>query len=101
MPRLSLPLTARLCALVTVLLLAVPASASAARDVPVGLANVNDQNLRDSRWLYAIRFVVDRDTTVYRWFSQMKAKGAAWDEHTGTKCTTYGAGCYGAGDGGR
>ena len=102
MPCRPLNRGARLCALMTLLLvLALPGSASAAREVPVGLANVNDQNLRDGRWLYAIRFVVDRDTTIYRFFSQMKAKGAAWDPHTGTKCTTYGAGCYGAGDGGR
>ena len=36
----------------------------------------NDQNLSNSHWLYAIRFVLDRDTTMYRFFSQMKAKGA-------------------------
>jgi hypothetical protein len=65
------------------------------------MANTNDQNLRDSHWAYAIRFVLDRDTTMYRFFSQMKAKGASWDEHTGTKCTSGGSGCYGAGDGGR
>jgi hypothetical protein len=80
--------------------LALPAPALAAREVPVGLANVNDQNLRDSRWLYAMRFVVDRDTTMYRFFSQMKAKGATWDEHPGEKCTAAAPGCYGAGDGG-
>jgi hypothetical protein len=100
MPRRPLPAAARLFAVVVLALILQPSSALAAREVPVGLANVNDQNLRDSRWLYAIRFVVDRDTTMYRFFSQMKAKGATWDEHTGTKCTTYGAGCYGAGDGG-
>ncbi len=87
--------------LVVLCLLALPGSALAARQVPVGLANTNDQNLRDSRWLYAIRFVVDEDTKLYRFFSQMKAKGASWDEHSGSKCSSYGAGCYGAGDGGR
>jgi hypothetical protein len=100
MPRRPLRAAARLFAVVALTLILLPSSALAAREVPVGLANVNDQNLRDSRWLYAIRFVVDRDTTMYRFLSQMKAKGATWDEHTGTKCTTYGAGCYGAGDGG-
>ena len=80
-------------------LLLVPAGAFAARDVPVGMSNTNDQNLRNSQWLYAIRFVLDRDTTMYRFFSQMKAKGATWDEH-GTRCTVAGAGCYAAGDGG-
>jgi hypothetical protein len=84
--------------LITVLI--VPATALAARDIPVGLANVNDQNLRDSRWMYAIRFVVDDDTTMYRFFSQMKAKGAPWDEH-GERCSEAGPGCYGAGDGGQ
>jgi hypothetical protein len=100
MPRRSLLAAARTAAAVGLTLLMLPSSATAAREIPVGLANVNDQNLRDGRWLYAMRFVVDRDTTMYRFFSQMKAKGASWDEHTGTKCTTYGAGCYGAGDGG-
>ena len=81
-------------------LLLLPAGAFAGRDVPVGMANTNDQNLRNSHWLYSIRFVLDRDTTMYRFFSQMKAKGANWDEH-GTRCTGPGAGCYAAGDGGR
>ena len=67
-------------------LLLLPAGAFAGRDVPVGMANTNDQNLRNSDWLYSIRFVLDRDTTMYRFFSQMKAKGASWDEH-GTSCT--------------
>jgi hypothetical protein len=82
-------------------LCAVAAPASAEREIPVGLANVNDQNLRDGRWLYAMRFVVDRDTTIYRFFSQMKSKGARWDEHPGSKCAVAGDSCYGAGDGGR
>ena len=101
MPRLKPRKGSPLCALLIVLLLALPGSAWAAREVPVGLANVNDQNLRDSRWLYAIRFVVDNDTTMYRFFSQMKSKGANWDEHSGTTCSAAGSGCYGAGDGGR
>ena len=87
-------------AFVLVVLLLVPAGALAGREIPVGLASTNDQNLRSSQWLYAIRFVPDRDTTVYRFFSQMKAKGASWDEHGGTRCTGSGPGCYGAGDGG-
>ena len=100
--RILYPLVPALALVLVVLcLLALPGSALAARQVPVGLANTNDQNLRDSRWLYAIRFVVDEDTKLYRFFSQMKAKGASWDEHSGSKCSSYGAGCYGAGDGGR
>src|SRR5262245_49753867 len=90
--RLALPCLVALC---------LPAPALAARSVPVGLANSTDQNLRDSRWLYAQRFVLDRDTTLYRFFSEMKSKGATWDENPGPKCSTYGPGCYGAGDGGR
>ena len=85
---------------VGLVLLLLPAGAFAGRDVPVGMANTNDQNLSNSHWLYSIRFVLDRDTTMYRFFSQMKAKGASWDEH-GTRCTGPGAGCYAAGDGGR
>ena len=75
--------------------------AAAEREVPVGLANTNDQNLRENDWLYAIRFVIDHDTTLYRFFSQMKAKGAEWDENPGDKCSHEGPNCYGAGDGGR
>jgi hypothetical protein len=97
--RFSRPLLATATALLALAALPVPASAE--REIPVGLANVNDQNLRDGRWLYAIRFVVDRDTTMYRFFSQMKAKGARWDEHPGPKCSGPGDGCYAAGDGGR
>ena len=88
-----------LLVVVLVVLLVLPAGAFAGRDVPVGMANTNDQNLSNSHWLYSIRFVLDRDTTMYRFFSQMKAKGASWDEH-GVNCTGPGAGCYGAGDGG-
>ena len=36
------------------------------------MSNTADQNLRNSQWMYGIRFVLDRDTTMYRWFSQMK-----------------------------
>ena len=86
-------LAAALLVIVLSALLLVPAGAFGwAWDVPVGMANTNDQNLRNSHWLYAIRFVLDRDTTMYRFFSQMKAKGANWDEHGGTRCTVAGRG---------
>jgi hypothetical protein len=99
MPRPSLTLPA--LALIAVLaVLALPGGALAAREIPVGITNVNDQNLRDPSWLYAIRFVVDRDTTLYRFISAFKAKGASWDENAGPKCSGPGAGCYGAGNGG-
>ena len=102
LPRTSARLLALLPAVLTVVLavmLLVPAGAGAAREIPVGMSNTADQNLRNSQWLYAIRFVLDRDTTMYRFFSQMKAKGAPWDEH-GVTCSQAGPGCYAAGDGG-
>ena len=99
MPRFALPVLALLAALAA--LVSFPAPGHASRAIPVGLANVNDHNLRDPQSLYAIRFVLDRDTTMYRFLSQFKAKGARWDEHEGAKCSGPGPGCYGAGDGGR
>ena len=101
LPRIPARLLALLPAVLTVVLTVmflVPAGA-ASREIPVGMSNTADQNLRNSQWLYAIRFVLDRDTTMYRFFSQMKAKGAPWDEH-GVTCTQVGPGCYAAGDGG-
>ena len=87
-------------AFVLVVLLLVPAGALAGRGIPVGLASTNDQNLRSSRC--TMRFGLCRIgiRLLYRFFSQMKAKGASWDEHGGTRCTGSGPGCYGAGDGG-
>ena len=66
LPRTSARVLALLPAVLTVVLavmLLVPAGAAAAREIPVGMSNTADQNLRNSQWLYAIRFVLDRDTT--------------------------------------
>ncbi len=76
------------------------ATAEAARSIPVGLASTNDQNLRTHESLLAIRFVLDRDTSMYRFMSGFKTQGASWDPHSGSKCGGPGSGCYGAGDGG-
>jgi hypothetical protein len=43
----------------------------------VGVANVNNQSLRSRRYVYAIRFVLDRDTTIRRFFSGFNLEGAA------------------------
>ena len=76
-------------------------TASAARSIPVGAANVNDQNLRDRNWLYALRFVLDRDTTIYRFLSGFKGQGAGGVfSGQGGSCSGPGSGCYGAGNGG-
>ena len=71
-----------------------PQPASAARDIPVAGAGVNDQNLKNSNWRYAIRFVVDEDTSMYRFMSGFKAMGA------NGVFASQGSGTYGRGDGG-
>jgi hypothetical protein len=71
-----------------------PEPASAARDIPVAGAGVNDQNLKNANWRYAIRFVVDEDTSMYRFMSGFKALGA------NGVFASQGTGTYGRGDGG-
>ena len=73
--------------------------AQAVREIPVGGANVNDQNLSSASYRLAIRFVLDRDTNLYRFMSGFKGEGASfWPE--GSHCSGRGSGCYGAGNGG-
>jgi hypothetical protein len=63
--------------------MAVPlSSAFAAREIPIGLYNVNDAQGHDSlakSRLYAIRFVLDKPKTIYRFFSGFKLDGVYTD----------------------
>jgi hypothetical protein len=68
--------------------------ASAARDIPVASANINDQNLKNPNWRYGVRFVLDNDTNLYRFFTGFKALGA------GGVFADQGSGGYGKGDAG-
>jgi hypothetical protein len=57
-------------------------SALAARDIPIGIYNVNDAQSHDSTTknrLYAIRFVLDKPTTIYRFFSGFNLEGVYTD----------------------
>ena len=54
--------------------LAVPAQA--ARQIPVGMSNVANQVMNSGGYAYAIRFVADRDTRLYRFFSGFKLEGS-------------------------
>jgi hypothetical protein len=47
------------------------------RAIPVGVSNVNNQVLRSERYVYAIRFVLDRDTTIHRFFSGFSLEGTS------------------------
>jgi len=58
--------------------LTLAAPAHAARDIPIGLYNVNDAQGHDAtkeNRLYAIRFVLDKYTTIYRFFSGFNVEG--------------------------
>lgn len=66
-----------------------------ARDIPIGGANTNDQNLKNANWRYGIRFVLDANTTIYRFFWSLKALGS-----TAFTDQTPGTNTYGKGDGG-
>jgi hypothetical protein len=86
---------ARALPLVAAALALAPATpASAARDIPVAAANTNDQNLKNPSWRYAVRFVLDEDTGIHRFFTGFKALGA------GGVFADQGSGGYGKGDGG-
>jgi F5/8 type C domain len=64
-----------LLAVIAVALLAAP-SANAQRGVPVGLFNVNNQVMNSSRYVYALRFVLDQDTPLYRFISGFNLEGS-------------------------
>ena len=65
---------------VALLCAALPAGGAAAsplgqRQIPVGVSNVNDQTFTSERYVYALRFVVDRDTRIHRFFSGFNLEG--------------------------
>src|SRR5215218_7814683 len=73
--RISRALLVAILALLT--LAAVGAdSARAYRGVPVGLYNVNNQVMNSPGYVYAIRFVVDQDTPLYRFISGFNLEGS-------------------------
>jgi hypothetical protein len=47
------------------------------RAIPVGVANVNNQAFTSGRYVYAIRFVLDRDTRIHRFFSGFSLEGTS------------------------
>lgn len=53
-----------------------PAPRQSYREIPVGLSDVHNQVLRDRRYIYAIRFVVDRSTRLHRFYSGFNLEGA-------------------------
>ena len=60
-----------------IVLMSVAASpASAARDVPVGMFNVNNQVMNTSSYLYGVRFVPQRQTTLHRFISGFNLEGS-------------------------
>jgi hypothetical protein len=70
------------------------APAHAAREIPVGMSNVANQVMNSADYAYAIRFVPDRDTRLYRFFSGFNLEGADTDVLDGN------GGRYADGDGG-
>jgi hypothetical protein len=51
-------------------------SARAYRGVPVGLYNVNNQVMNSPDYVYAIRFVLDENTSMYRFISGFNLEGS-------------------------
>jgi hypothetical protein len=69
-------------AVVALLSVALPAGGAAAsplgqRAIPVGVSNVNNQVFTSGRYVYAIRFVLDQDTTIHRFFSGFSLEGTS------------------------
>jgi len=52
--------------------------ARAARQIPIGMYNVNNQVMNSGQYAYAIRFVSDTDTTVHRFLSGFNMEGAGF-----------------------
>src|SRR3954447_746667 len=76
--RLGRAATAVLSTLVALLAVAGFAadSSSAYRGVPVGIYNVNNQVMNSPEYVYAIRFVIDEDTSMYRFISGFNLEGS-------------------------
>jgi hypothetical protein len=51
-------------------------SADAQRGVPVAMFNVNNQVMNSPNYVYAVRFVIDQDTSLYRFISGFNLEGA-------------------------
>ncbi len=52
------------------------ASAASFRHIPVGVASIQNQVFRSRRYIYAIRFVLDRPTRIWRFMSGFRLDGA-------------------------
>jgi hypothetical protein len=48
------------------------------RQIPVGLYNVNNQPMNSADYIYAVRFVLDRDTKISRFFGGFNLEGTDW-----------------------
>ena len=68
-------MVALLCALLSAS--GAAASAPGHRQIPVGVSNVNNQTFNSARYVYAIRFVLDRNTRVHRFFSGFSLEGTS------------------------
>ena len=68
-------MVALLCALLSAS--GAAASAPGHRQIPVGVSNVNNQTFNSDRYVYAIRFVLDRNTRVHRFFSGFSLEGTS------------------------
>lgn len=87
---------ARVFALLVTAAMVIPTSGAQAREIPIGLYSVNDAQGHDAakeNRLYAIRFVLDKPKTIYRFFSGFNlegvytdGKGAIAPEDIRTKC---------------
>ncbi len=80
---ISRPGWTALFALIGAVAMAMPASSAlAAREIPIGIYNVNDAQGHDAlakNRLYAIRIVLDKPKTIYRFFSGFKLDGVYTD----------------------
>jgi hypothetical protein len=78
LPRIAdLALRSAAIAICALLVLVFSAStAEAERGVPVGLYNVNNQPMNSGGYVYAIRFVIDEDTTISRFISGFNLEGS-------------------------
>jgi hypothetical protein len=47
--------------------------------IPIGIWNVNDQHLKKTDWIYALRFVLGSDTTMHRFISGFNMEGVSQD----------------------
>ncbi len=93
-PAVRLPARVAFLTLAALVLALAPAATPArgARQIPVGMSNVANQVMNSGGYAYAIRFVPDRDTRLYRFFSGFNLEGSDAVDARG--------GSYARGDGG-